>query len=388
MGEIVQFSDAEIAEVQEHLAVEARFTKAVAESKALNWPALESADMPQRDWAIDGWLGMGFTTLLAGPGGSGKTALMQTVLSALSLGHAVIDEVAKPRRCMMWFGEDDADEIWRRQIAIAEWLQVPLSAFKDRFYAICRPTDDITLAGMADGRLVPTTELAVLEEQIGDLKIEVCSVDSIARTYGGNENDRHQVTQYVSWLTAAGRPTRCAMVPIGHPAKAEGSEFSGSTAWEASVRARLYFGHRMPGSKDDPDNPPDPASVVRYLAKRKTNYSVQDFRIVRYLNGAMIPQLPDPSIPAGGRSLDFLADEALHLIRRLKVMGIDASHAPNSPNYLPKAAQGAGVLPESLTVGDIKKGLGQLLKTSRIHIGNVGQYPNRTPKKGLVEPQP
>lgn len=381
-AEFQSLTDDELAaarEARDAIALEA----AALAANVIDWPSLEPQSPPERDWAINNWLGMGFVTLLAGPGGSGKTAIMQTILSAVSLGYDVIDGVCKPRRSLMWFGEDDQDEVWRRQVAIAQWLNVPLSAFKDRFFAISRPTDDITLASDQGGVLMQTPELKRLKEQIGDLKAECVCLDSVARIYGGQENNRHQVTQFLAWLNEAATPTRAAVVPIGHPAKAEGSEFSGSTAWEASVRARLYFGFRMPDQKDDPENPTD--TNLRYLAKRKTNYSVKDYRLVKWQDGAMIPQTPDPGAPTGAKSSAFLADEALHLMRRLTTMGIEVSHSPQSPGYLPKAARSTGLLNGSLTESDVKRGLGELLKTGRVRIDTVGHYANRNPKKGLVE---
>lgn len=382
-----RLTDTERAEVEAALEAmrEEQSHNAAIDRGAMDWASLEGAQPPERDWAIDNWLGMGFTTLLAGQGGSGKTALMQFTLSALSLGYEVIDTVRQPRRCLMWFGEDDRDEVWRRQAAIAALMGVPLSAFNGRFYAIPRPTDDITLAAIADGKFVATPELSVLREQIGDLKIEATCIDSVARTFGGSENDRHQVTQYVSWLNWAAAPTKSALVLIGHPAKAEGSEFSGSTAWEASVRARWFFGYKLPDSQEDPENPPDPLSPVRYLAKRKTNYGTRDFRVVKYVDGAMVPQTPDPSAPTGGKSVAFLADEAISLFRTLQRMGIEASHAPNSSGYLPKAARNAGLLNGHLTESDIKRGLAECLRTSRLRVDTVGVYSNRAPRKGLVE---
>lgn len=381
-AEVHKLTDAERAEAEAIRDAMFRETAAL-DAKALRWDQLATETPPEREWAISGWIGMGHTTLLAGPGGSGKTAIAQTMCSALSLGIEVIDGVPKPRRCLMWFGEDDQDEVWRRQVAIASWLGVPLTDFTDRFFAISRPSDDITLAGEVNGKFLPTNELKRLKEQIGDLKAELVCLDSIARIFGGNENNRHQVTQFVAWLGDAASPTKAAVVPIGHPAKAEGSEFSGSTAWEASVRARLYFGFRMPDQKDDPENPTD--SNLRFLAKRKTNYSTKDFRLVKYQDGAMIPQTPDPSMPTGGKSPSFLADEAIHLVRRLAGMGIEASHAPQSAGYLPRAAQAAGLLNGSLTISDVKRGMAEALRTSRLRIDTVGYYANRSPRKGLVE---
>lgn len=368
----------------EEAAQEKRIVSAI-DSGAMDWGKLESQTPPERQWAIQDWLGMGYVTLISGPGGSGKTALAQAILSALAVGNDVISSVIKPRVCLMWAGEDDRDELWRRATAICSWLQIPMSALTGKLYVFPMESQDITLVDQVMGKLEVTPMLETLREQVGDLKAEYVVLDSVARTFGGNENDRHHVTRFVSSVQYAMSPTNAGCGLLGHPAKATDSEFSGSTAWDASVRARLFFGFKLPDQKQDDEEPPDPANQVRYLAKRKTNYSVKDVRQVRYINGVMVPQLPDPGAPTGAKSNGMLADESLHLFRQLKRMGIDATHAHNSPNYLPKAAKNAGLLNGTLSEYDIKRGLGELLRTSRLKVETVGLYANRSPKKGLVE---
>ena len=88
-------SDDERAEVEailEAAHADRRYLEAV-DAGAMDWHGLEVLTPPERDWAINGWLGMGHVTLLAGPGGSGKTAVCQSLLSAMSLGYDVIDSV-------------------------------------------------------------------------------------------------------------------------------------------------------------------------------------------------------------------------------------------------------------------------------------------------------
>lgn len=348
----------------------------------IDWTRLSAQEPPAREWAIEGWLGRGHVTLLAGPPGAGKTAVCQSIASALRLGRQIIDNVPRPMNVLFWAGEDDADEIWRRQVAIARWLGEPLSAFADGLYIDACPDRDITLAGLVDGVLVETPMLAQLREQIGDLKIDAVFLDSVARTYGGNENDRHQVTKYMAMLTSALSPTRAAMCLLGHPAKAAGSEFSGSTAWEASVRARLYFGYHPPGEKPDDENPPD--DNVRWLAKRKTNYSQRDIREVRFADGCMQPANPPTGEARSGRSNEFLMDEAVRITRRLRDMGLNPG-ASLARNYMPALARDNRLL-EGITERELKVGLAEAMKAGRLKVGATDQLGhNRMPKVGLIE---
>lgn len=80
--------------------------------RPLDWKRLADLEPPDRDWAIEGWLGMGHVTLLAGLGGIGKTLLAQAVGSALARGRQYIDTVPQPRRVLMWAAEDDEGHVW------------------------------------------------------------------------------------------------------------------------------------------------------------------------------------------------------------------------------------------------------------------------------------
>lgn len=351
----------------------------------LDWADLAQRDPPTREWAVEGWLGRGHVTLLAGPAGSGKTAVAQSIASAVSIGRSVIDTVPGPMNALVWAGEDEPDELWRRQIAIARWLDEPLTAFSDRLYVQSYHDEDITLAGLVDGRLVKTERLKELREQIGDYKTQLVFVDSVARTFGGSENDRHQVTQFIAWLTWALEPTRAALCLLGHPAKANDSEYSGSTAWEASVRARLFFGYRPPGEKGADDDEIARDDNLRVLAKRKTNYSTRDLREVRWQDGCMQPgNPPKSSFMRAVRGEQFLMDETLRVLRRLRAMGIETS-AHTGANFLPSVAAKNRLLDAGTTERDLKVGLAELLKAGRVVMGEVGRYGKGSVRRGLLE---
>ena len=349
----------------------------------IQWSKLDGLEPPIRQWAVEGWLGRGHVTLLAGPPGSGKTAVCQAIGSAVSLGRQVIDNVPRPMVTLFWAGEDEEDELWRRQISIARWLGEPLTAFDGRMVMQPYPDRDISVCALAGGTLVETPMLKELRDQIGDYKAELVFLDSVARLFGGDENNRHQVTQFIAWLTWALKPTNAAICLLGHPAKAAGSEFSGSTAWEASVRARLYFGKTLPDKAKDDDSEPDPDQ--RWLAKRKTNYSGTDIREVRWIDGVMAPSNTPIGDSGGGRlSNEFLMDETLRIFRRLNQMGIFTGPSPGA-NYLPRVAVKQRLLEGAFTERDLRTGLAELMKAGRIKVGVVGTYANRNPRMGLLE---
>jgi hypothetical protein len=218
-----------------------------------------------------------------------------------------------------------------------------------------------------------------LREQIGDYKAEFVILDNIARLYAGNENDRHQVSSFVTMLNYAASPTNAGLALLGHPAKAAGSEFSGSTAWEGAVRTRLFLGSKLPEQKDD-DGGDD---GIRYLCRRKANYSPTDWRRIKYVDGVKIPEDVERRAPVGIGG-DYAKDVVLAAVRKLAQMGEHATASSASTNYLPKLARRFELL-DRLTEKQFAGAMNQLRKDGRLVLATVGQYANRTPRSGLVE---
>lgn len=346
----------------------------------LDWPQLEGRDVPVREWALSHWLPRHHASLLAGRGGIGKTLAAQHLGTAMALGAAWVDAIAKPLRVLLWAGEDDANELWRRQIAICGHFKVGLSALDERLYVQSYESVDITLAHQVYGLLQPTLMMGELTQQIRDYQIEYVFLDNIARIYGGNENDRHQVTQFLSWLTAACAPAGVCL--LGHPSKAADSEFSGSTAWEGAVRARLYLSDRLPDAPFDPDDPPD--EQVRFLSRRKANYSEKDWRKLELHDGVLVPEArADEEHHHRQVSGEFAQDIVKRAVAKLAMMNLNCNASTRSPEYLPKLAAHYRLLD---TLGEKRFGaiMRELMKEGQILVAPVGQYPNRSARMGLV----
>jgi hypothetical protein len=354
-----------------------------ADRRPLRWAELAAAGEPApRQWRISHWLPKE-PTLMAGQGGVGKSLLAQTIATALALGRSFLDEIREPSTVLMWACEDDHDELWRRQVAICKYFDVPLDTLEGRLILEPRRGLENTLYSLAFGAPVWTPLRAELASQVADYGADVLFLDNIAQTYGANENDRHQATTFVNGIIGL----VSTPVILGHPAKAAGSEFSGSTAWENAVRMRWYMGYQLPDQEPEEGAAEDPN--VRFFAKRKTNYSEKDFRKLTFENGLFVPEVKGPGDGFadrwGGRDRAKAAEDCvLNAIETFVTQGIRVTDGKTSPDYLPKKMR-EGKLAGSFTPKELSGALAQLRISGRVTEGPVGgRFGNRTQKFGLV----
>lgn len=353
----------------------------------LRWDDLDGKRAPEREWAIDHWLPMGHVTLLAGAAGAGKTLLAQALASCVCLQREYLDYVPQPRRVLMWACEDEHDELWRRQEAIAKALNVPLASFDDKLVMFSYHGKLVEIAGLEQQKLQIQRGYTELRDQIGDYKADVVILDNVARLYGGNENDRHQVTNFIAMLTNAARSTNAAVLLLGHPSKAIGSEYSGSTAWEGAVRARLYLGRKLPDEErkgaEDEDAPED--ETLRFLCRRKANYSSRDVRKLHYTDGVMVAEPPPAITGYAGTASDYAEDVVRRALAQIIGMGEQANSSRGSPSFFPKLAKQYALL-ERLTYKQFLGTMHGMRKNGGLKVAEVGTNANRTPKLAFVIP--
>jgi hypothetical protein len=96
----------------------------------------------------------------------------------------------------------------------------------------------------------------------------------------------------------------------------------------------LYLGSHLPDQKPAADEEPD--DDVRYLARRKANYSAKDWRRFTFRAGVLVPDSVDPSSGMVAVLRERGAERVvLQGLQRLIVMKLDASEASSTRRYLP-----------------------------------------------------
>ena len=223
------------------------------------WDEIEVTD---REWLIHQWLPANTVTMFTGDGGAGKSWLTLQVVCQIACGFRDAflnpdyeitppadydDNISTPRHVVFATYEDEPAEIKRRLQALAsgmDWIADSMETVRDYVHIVdMRGIGSVWGPGLGNhiantGDLLPAGEdlRAICEEKNARLLI----MDPLSGAFGGNENDRSTVYDFVSSFRGWGDEAQCAVLAIGHlPKGAEGraSGFSGSTAWEAAVRS-------------------------------------------------------------------------------------------------------------------------------------------------------
>ena len=349
----------------------------------LDFRALGRRQAPPRKWFVPGWLGG--PTLVAGPGGSGKSSLVQHQVTLGALGRAYVGTQDVPFRSLVWNCEDEHDELWRRQERICAHEKIDMADLDGKLHIVSRYGCENALMVEMQGGLATTALFKELREQVNDLRIDVLWLDNSAHVFLGNHDDRTHVTGFVNALNGlvTGRPF--AAVIMAHPGKAIGSEYSGSVAWENAVRMRWYLGSRLPDQRIEDAEDEGDRSTVRYLAKRKANYTAQDYVRFTMQDGLLVPDQAPQGIGGIVAAIDERQAEHVCLegFRSLKAMGLNPSDSKSSADYLPKQ-----MLEKRLNSGygksELAKAMNRLMTAGTFSHGEVGKYSNRTPRMGLV----
>lgn len=292
-------------------------------------PAIDWAGKtpPSRKWLWADLIPAGRLTLLSGAGGVGKSLLAQQLATAVATGTPLFGHDVTEGGVVAVFAEDDEAELHRRQANIAASILEDMENL-DRLQFLPAGTSDLLLWN-SQGK--PTEFFADLATAIRERKPgppALVILDNAAAIFGANEIDRAAVTQFCQMLERLiCFPTGAAVLLLSHPSRAgaaSGDGTSGSTAWNAAVRSRLYL---TAGTEGDND--------ARTLETMKANYARAGGTIpLRWSDGALAldPQRTDSAAREDEIDGDVLA-------ATVKILGRGESLSPkdNQKNFAPKA---------------------------------------------------
>ena len=279
-------------------------------------------------------------TLLSGHGGVGKTLLMQQLSVATVLGKDWIGEMPEPGPVLFITAEDDEDEIHFRYDKIAKFYGVSFDELADNgLHLMSLAGKDATMA-IADnkGIVKPTDLFHTMVRTVREIRPRWVGLDTTADIFVVNERERTQVRQCISLMRGIALGISTAIILLSHPSLtgiASGTGLSGSTAWNNSVRSRLYLKVDKKSDEQEDDEETDHTSP-RILEFMKSNYSALAAPVkLKWKDGLLLPdnQMKNPFEAAA------IEDQAraafLLLLKRYNQTDQVVSPNPYARNYAP-----------------------------------------------------
>lgn len=285
--------------------------------------------IPEREWLVPNWIPFLTVTGLYGDGGVGKSLLAQQLMTAAAIGKPWIGLPVQRVKVLGIFCEDDESELQRRQADINTHYGCDFADLEDMRWIPRFGEDNILMDFSANGHAEPTIFHREVLEMAMDFGAQAVIIDTVADTFGGNENDRGQVRQFVQQaLGTLARKINGAAIALAHPSRlglSQGTGESGSTGWSNSFRSRAY----LSTPKDEED------AFKRTLQRKKANYANRDETIeLRWNAGVFLRDDANDGILGAikRRSAENVFLDQLNAIIR---EGRHVSDNPRSGNFAP-----------------------------------------------------
>lgn len=336
-----------------------------------------SKPIPERESVVEGLVPAKTVTIINGDGGTGKSLLSLQLGVAVSISGYWCGHHVSGGSCLFLSAEDDEDELHRRLDDIASGLGISLADLCDLHVRSLVGEDAVlAVADSKTNKMIPTRLFQMLEVTIDQVRPRLVILDTLADMFGGDEINRAQARQFIGLLRGLCTRFGTTIVLLAHPSlsgMASGSGSSGSTAWNNSVRSRLYL-DRVRENNDEPD--PD----IRVLRTKKANYGKTGGEIkLRWVDGMF-------KVDGGPDSLVALAAQSnaervfLDLLALFASQGRNVSESPGS-NYAPlqfSKEPGSG----SITKKGFESAMLRLFAAGKIKVEMVG--PPSKQRKSIV----
>jgi RecA-family ATPase len=241
--------------------------------------------IPPMQWLALSRIPAGDATILSGDGGSGKTivALQLAVAVERGLGDW-LGTTCEQGPVIFFSAEEPEAEMRRRLHRVARKRGLEPDDIENLHFHFADP--DACLLGMSrpNGPMVPTPLFELLRSAAMDIRPALIVIDSIAASFGANQNDRVQARGFVSLFRRLAQDAGCAVLLLDHPSLSgitNGTGRGGSVDWQNATRARLHL-----ETVDDAEGGTD-----RVLELKKTNYGPCGEKVkLRWEDGCFVLQ--------------------------------------------------------------------------------------------------
>jgi RecA-family ATPase len=212
-----------------------------------------------------------------------------------------------------------------------------------------------------------------LAAEVKEFGAQLVIIDTLADTFSGNENYRGQARAFVNQLRHLAQAIDGAVILTAHPSVAgqnSGSGLSGSTAWNNSVRSRLYL-TRPKESEQDGD------SDERVLRRMKANYAgIGDEIRMKWQDGVLVPEHVQGGM-LGAIERDKIERAFLDALAAAISKGFLPSYKSTARElWAPRLLQGYREV-AGYKAKDIERAMKACMADGRVEVGKTDDRPSR-----------
>lgn len=283
--------------------------------------------IPRQRWLVPDLIPAGNVTILSGDGATGKSLLGLQLAVATATAGEWIGAAPEPGKVLFVSAEDEIEEIHRRLARI----EPDLSILGDLSIVPMAGMDAVLAAPEGrDGLLHATPIFIALRTHVAAHRPSLLILDTLADLFGGDEIKKVHARQFVGLLRGLAIDFEVTILLLAHPSQSgmqSGEGTSGNTAWNNSVRSRLYLERRKTerGVEEDAD--------VRTLTTKKANRAAIGTQIVvRWCDGKFVLENEAARVDDRERDAERVF---LDLLKQFEIEGRNVSHLTCS-TYAPK----------------------------------------------------
>ena len=240
--------------------------------------SVEASPGKAPDWVVRDWIPRKEVTLLYGPTSIGKTFLVTQLAYCVAEGRKWLDLETEQGGVLGLFMEEDANLMNYRN----ELVRAGMGMFNPsrNFHTLGgkgRRDVDYLMTRTREG-LVTTKFFRQVAAEVERLNPKLVILDNIGRLFGGSENDKAEVGQFMNKLVNLATRTDCAIVLLGHPSRTASrtGDGTGATSWGAIARSRIEFRWGRPAGRGANTEPNGELENVRYLQLHDANLRSPD----------------------------------------------------------------------------------------------------------------
>ena len=239
--------------------------------------------LPPRSWLYSRHYMRRSVSATIAPGGTGKSSLDLTEAIAMATCRNLLGEQPEAR-LRVWYhnGEDDRDEIDRRILAICQHYNIPQEELRDWLFVTSGAEFPLRVAQGYSNLEINELLIKQIREGVGDLKLDVCSLDPLITLHGVPEGDNGKMYRVVRVFADIGDELDCAFElahhtrkgpPGGNPYEYTADDMRGASAVRDAVRAARILNHMSAAEAEEVSIPEYDRGTYFRVDRAKGNYS-------------------------------------------------------------------------------------------------------------------